>query len=148
VDRTPKPYYPGFRDMNLVLAFGLTFLFFVVIWLVVLAARVVGIRRRIDGLDAAIAEAQGQLDALTQQLVSEAAFATAPVQSRDLPALLNLLQRSDDPRLVQQAVVLADLDRALDRVRTNRMLAQAEHEQLVSHPVAAFLERILVKSQG
>lgn len=145
MDRTPKPYYPGFRDMNLWVAFGLTALFFVVIWLVVLTARVIGIRRRIDGLDAAIAEAEKQLDALTQQLVSEAAFATAPVQSRDLASIVSLLQRSDDPRLAQQAEVLADLDRALDRVRTNRMLAEAEHEQLVSHPIAAFLERVLVK---
>lgn len=145
MDRTPKPYYPGFRDMNLWVAFGLTALFFVVIWLVVLTARVIGIRRRIDGLDAAIAEAEKQLDALTQQLVSEAAFATAPVQSRDLASIVSLLQRSDDPRLAQQAEVLADLDRALDRVRTNRMLALSEHEQLVSHPIAAFLERLLVK---
>lgn len=131
--------------MSLVLAFGLTALFFVVIWLLAIATRVIGIRRRIEGLDRAIIEAQTRVEHLSDQIVGEAAFATAPIQSRDLAALISLLRRSGDPQKVEQASILADLDRALAHVRSERERAELEQTRLIAHPIAAFIGRHLAK---
>lgn len=147
MDRTPKPYYPGFRDMNLALAFGLTFLFFVVIWLVVLTARVVGLRRRIEGFDRALAAANVRLDELNGKVISEAAFANAPIQAGDPEALERLLRASAQEEYVKQADVLSELGRAVRRIESQRNQALLEYEQMLSHPVAARLAAWLAKPQ-
>lgn len=148
MERTPKPYYPGFRDMNLFLAFGLTLLFFALIWLVVLAARLIGLRRRIEGFDSAIAEAQMRLEQLRNRVVAEAAFATAPVQTGEPEALVRLLQASGRDEYVKQADLLSDLGKALRHVEEQRERAALEYERLIRNPVAARMAVWLAKPRS
>lgn len=145
VDSTPKPYYPGFRDMNLFLAFGLTLLFFIIIWLVVLVARLIGLRRRIEGFDSAIAEAQMQLEQLRARVVAEATFATVPVPAGDPEALVRLLHASGRDDDVKQAEQLSEVGQALRHVEEQRERAALEYERLIGNPVAARLAVWLLK---
>jgi len=139
----PKPYYPGFRDMNLLGAFGLTLLFFVVIWFVVVSSRLLGLRKRIQELQSTLATAEDVLRAAIDKSVAGAAFITPALRNGDLPTLIAALAKADDAETKQAAVFLAEANRAKEELADQLIRSMREYHGLLEGGPSKMVARIL-----
>ena len=138
-----KPYYPGFRDMNLFGAFALTLVFFLVIWLVVVSSRLLGLRRRIIDLGATLESADEVLRAATAKALEGAAFITPSLREGALEPLLAALATADDEESRKSAAFLAEALASRHQLEKQRIHALQEFNRLLANQPTAFVARIL-----
>lgn len=142
MENAPKPYYPGFRDMNLAGAFALTFVFFVLIWFVVVSARLLGLRRRLDDLAQAIDAGEAGLKTAVQGALSDAAFVTPKLQDQDLAAIIAALASSGDAGQTARAAQLNELGSTISKLKRQRELADAEYSRLSASGLSSWVARV------
>lgn len=129
--------------MNLLGAFGLTLLFFFVIWLVVVSTRLLGLRKRILELQETLAAAEEVLRAAIEKSVSGAAFITPALRNGDLPTLIAALAQADEPETKQAAVFLAEANRAKDDLAEQRSRSMREYHNLLESGPSRMIARLL-----
>lgn len=129
--------------MNLLGAFGLTMLFFLVIWFVVVSTRLLGLQKRILELQDTLATAEEVLRAAIDKSVSGAAFITPALRNGDLPTLIAALAKADDAETKQASVFLAEASRAKDDLSEQLTRSLREYHALLAGGPSGFVARIL-----
>ncbi|MCC7435645.1 MAG: hypothetical protein IT363_13240 [Methanoregulaceae archaeon] len=132
MENAPKPYYPGFRDMNLAGAFALTALFFLVIWFAVISSRLLGLRKRRKDLAEAIDNGESGLRTAMDSALAEAAFITPKLQNHEVGPVIEVLSASGDTTQMTRAAQLRELDDAIGKLRRQLESANTEYARLVS----------------
>jgi len=142
METAPKPYYPGFRDMNLAGAFALTALFFLVIWFAVISSRLLGLRKRREDLAEAITNGEAGLRSAIENALAEAAFLTPKLQSHEVGAFIDVLSASGETTQMTRATQLRELDDAIGKLRRQLESANAEYARLVGPGPAGLVAKL------
>lgn len=142
MENAPKPYYPGFRDMNLAGAFALTALFFLVIWFAVISSRLLGLRRRREDLSEAIANGETGLRTAIDSALAEAAFMTPKLQNHEIGPIIEALSASGDTLQMTRAAQLRELDDAIGKLRRQLESANMEYARLVGPGPSRWVARV------